>query len=185
MSKSFPEVFKVVQKIENTVQPVRGSGSHSFAMKDVNHEASWLALSNEVQELDAHAPNCTVTECGEFIERRPSSFGSTLHVDVSDERWRLSTLLLITTQSSLRLRKLTSIRLTCSQTEHHHRRRGYFHCLEVLFQPSPTGREASGFHDISFQSFTECDIDTRKELYTNAVFYGGTAMFQRIVERMT
>ena len=57
--------------------------------------------------------------------------------------------------------------------------------MEVLFQPSPTGREASGFHDTSFQSFKECDICTRKELYTNAVFHDGTAMFQRIVERMT
>ena len=57
--------------------------------------------------------------------------------------------------------------------------------MEVLFQPSPTGKEASGFHDTPFQSFTECDIYTRKELFINAVLYDGTAMFQRIVERMT
>ena len=42
MSKSFQEVCKVGQKMENTVQPVRGSSSHSFAMTDVNHEASTL-----------------------------------------------------------------------------------------------------------------------------------------------
>ena len=59
------------------------------------------------------------------------------------------------------------------------------HGAEILFQPSPTGKEASGFHDTSLQIFTKCDIYTRKELYTNAVFYDGTAMFQRIVERMT
>ena len=79
-----------MQKIENTDQLDRGSSSHSFAMKDVHHEASWLALSNEVRQQGAHAPTCTVTECGEFIERRFSSFGSTLHVHVRDECGRLS-----------------------------------------------------------------------------------------------
>ena len=33
---------------------------------------------------------------------------------------------------------------------------------KLLFQPSPTGKEASGFHDTSFQSFTRCDMYTRK-----------------------
>ena len=67
-----------MQKFENTVH-----------MNDVNHEASWLALSNAVRQLDAHAPSCTVTEYGELIERRPLSFGSTLHVYVTDESGRL------------------------------------------------------------------------------------------------
>ena len=99
-----------------------------------------------------------------------------------------ATLLLITTQSSLRLRKQSRIRPTCTQTETSSLsalRAEILHCAEILFQPSPTAKEASGFHDTSFQSVTKCNIYTRTELCTNAVFYDDTAMFQRIVDRMT
>ena len=43
-------------------------------------------------------------------------------------------------------------------------------CAEVLFQPSLTGKEASGLHDIS--SRTKCVVDIRKELYASVVFQG-------------
>ena len=60
-----------------------------------------------------------------------------------------------------------------------------FHCAEWLFQPSFTGKEASGFHDTSFQYVMKCDVYIRKELYANVVLSGGTAIFQGIVEYMT
>ena len=53
-----------------------------------------------------------------------------------------------------------------------------FRCAEVLFLPNSTGKEASGFHDTSFQHNTKCDADTRKALYANVVPSSGTAMFQ-------
>ena len=46
---------------------------------------------------------------------------------------------------------------------------GRFRCPEVLFQPSFIGKEASGIHDTTFQSFTKCDVDIRKDLYGNVV----------------
>jgi len=60
-----------------------------------------------------------------------------------------------------------------------------FRCPEVLFQPSLLGKEASGIHDTSFQSIMKCDVDIRKDLYSNIVLSGGTTMFQGIGERMT
>ena len=42
-------------------------------------------------------------------------------------------------------------------------------CAEVLFQPSLTGKEASGFHDTSFQYNTRCDADICRVLSTNFV----------------
>ena len=36
-----------------------------------------------------------------------------------------------------------------------------FHCVEELFHPSPTGKEASGFHDTFFQSNMKCDVTRR------------------------
>ena len=45
-----------------------------------------------------------------------------------------------------------------------------FLCVEVLFQPSFTGKGASGFHDNSFRNVMKCDVDIRKELYANVVF---------------
>merc|ERR1719514_35424 len=44
-----------------------------------------------------------------------------------------------------------------------------FRCPEVLFQPSFIGKEASGVHDTTFQSIMKCDVDIRKDLYSNVV----------------
>jgi len=60
-----------------------------------------------------------------------------------------------------------------------------FRCPEVLFQPSFIGKEASGIHDTTFQSIMKCDVDIRKDLYSNVVLSGGTTMFSGIGERMT
>jgi len=60
-----------------------------------------------------------------------------------------------------------------------------FRCPEVLFQPSFVGKEASGIHDTTFQSIMKCDVDIRKDLYSNVVLSGGTTMFSGIGERMT
>merc|ERR1712059_27469 len=60
-----------------------------------------------------------------------------------------------------------------------------FRCPEVLFQPSLIGKEASGVHDTSFQSIMKCDVDIRKDLYSNVVLSGGTNIFTGIGERMT
>jgi actin beta/gamma 1 len=60
-----------------------------------------------------------------------------------------------------------------------------FRCPEVLFQPGFIGKEASGIHDTTFQSIMKCDVDIRKDLYSNVVLSGGTTMFQGIGERVT
>merc|ERR1719493_100249 len=60
-----------------------------------------------------------------------------------------------------------------------------FRCPEVLFQPSFIGKEADGIHKLTYDSIQKCDIDIRKDLYTNVVLSGGTTMFAGIGERMT
>jgi len=60
-----------------------------------------------------------------------------------------------------------------------------FRCPEVLFQPSLIGKEASGIHDCTFQTIMKCDVDIRRDLYSNIVLSGGTTMFGGIAERMT
>jgi len=60
-----------------------------------------------------------------------------------------------------------------------------FRCSEVLFQPSFVGKESSGIHEMTFQSIMKCDVDVRKDLYSNVVLSGGTTMFPGIGERMT
>jgi actin len=60
-----------------------------------------------------------------------------------------------------------------------------FRCPEVLFQPSLIGMESAGIHETTYNSITKCDIDIRKDLYSNIVMSGGTTMFQGIAERMT
>jgi len=45
--------------------------------------------------------------------------------------------------------------------------------------------ESAGIHETTFNSIGKCDIDIRKDLYSNVVLSGGTTMFEGIAERMT
>ena len=41
-----------------------------------------------------------------------------------------------------------------------------------------------GFHELVYGSIMKCDIDIRKDLYSNIVMSGGTTMFPGIAERL-
>jgi len=60
-----------------------------------------------------------------------------------------------------------------------------FRCPEALFKPSMVGLEASGIHETTFNSINRCDIDVRKDLYSNIVLSGGTTMYEGLPERMS
>jgi len=60
-----------------------------------------------------------------------------------------------------------------------------FRCSEVLFQPNLIGKESMGIHQLLFDSIQKCDIDIRRELYTNAVLSGGSTMFPGISDRLS
>lgn len=47
------------------------------------------------------------------------------------------------------------------------------------------GMESLGIHDTTFQSIKQCDVDIRKDLYSNIVLSGGTTMFPGIADRMS
>ena len=51
-----------------------------------------------------------------------------------------------------------------------------FRCVEVLFQPKFTRKQASGVHDTSFRCFMKCDVDINKELCVSVVLSGGSTM---------
>merc|ERR1719283_495728 len=59
-----------------------------------------------------------------------------------------------------------------------------FRAPEVLFQPNFIGKEAEGIHKLTYDSIQKCDIDIRKDLYTNVVLSGGTTMFTGIDKRL-
>merc|ERR1719266_3162182 len=52
-----------------------------------------------------------------------------------------------------------------------------FRCPEVLFKPSLIGKESEGIHKLAYESIMKCDVDIRRDLYTNTVLSGGTTMF--------
>lgn len=47
------------------------------------------------------------------------------------------------------------------------------------------GLETVGIHDTTFNSIMKCDVDIRKDLYSNIVLSGGTTMFPGIADRMS
>jgi len=60
-----------------------------------------------------------------------------------------------------------------------------FRTPEVLFQPAFIGKEAEGIHRLTYDSIQKCDVDIRRDLYTNIVLSGGTTMFADIDKRLT
>nr|AAM77134.1 actin I [Opisthonecta henneguyi] len=60
-----------------------------------------------------------------------------------------------------------------------------FRCPEALFKPMLVGKQMQGFHEITYQSILKCDVDIRKDLYSNIVMSGGTTMFPGISERLS
>jgi len=60
-----------------------------------------------------------------------------------------------------------------------------FRAPEVLFQPAMIGREHAGIHETTYNSIMKCDVDIRKDLYSNIVLSGGTTMYHQIQDRMT
>jgi len=59
-----------------------------------------------------------------------------------------------------------------------------FRCCEPLFQPSLIGKESSGIHKLAYDSIQKCDVDIRRDLYTNTVLSGGSTMFPNIDKRL-
>ncbi|KAJ7883989.1 actin 1 [Mycena leptocephala] len=59
-----------------------------------------------------------------------------------------------------------------------------FRAPEALFTPSMVGLEAAGVHETTFNSIVKCDLDIRRDLYSNIVLSGGSTMFPGIADRM-
>merc|ERR1712154_414254 len=59
-----------------------------------------------------------------------------------------------------------------------------FRCCEPLFQPSLIGKESAGIHKLTYDSIQKCDVDIRRDLYTNTVLSGGSTMFPNIDKRL-
>jgi len=60
-----------------------------------------------------------------------------------------------------------------------------FRVPEALFQPSLVGSDVVGIQDLAFRAIMSCDVDIRKDLYSNVVLSGGSSLFQGMPERLT
>lgn len=59
-----------------------------------------------------------------------------------------------------------------------------FRCCEALFKPHLVGLEAAGVHELTFNSINKCDIDIRRDLYSNIIVSGGNTLFNGEVVRL-
>ena len=55
----------------------------------------------------------------------------------------------------------------------------------MLFDPVKFGREMPALHELVYQSIMKCDLDVRKDLYSNIVLSGGSTMFPGVPERLS
>jgi len=60
-----------------------------------------------------------------------------------------------------------------------------FECSEVLFKPNLIGYNSQGIHKLINESIMKCDVNIRRDLYSNCVLTGGTTMFPGINVRLT
>ncbi|KAK5618060.1 hypothetical protein CRENBAI_022948 [Crenichthys baileyi] len=59
-----------------------------------------------------------------------------------------------------------------------------FRCPEAFFQPSFIGEESLGVHENVYNSIMKCDVDIRRDLYSNILLSGGSTMFPGFTDRM-
>jgi len=59
-----------------------------------------------------------------------------------------------------------------------------FRAPEPLFKPNLIGKESDGIHKLTYDSIQKCDVDIRRDLYTNTVLSGGSTMFTGIDQRL-
>ncbi|KAJ3273686.1 centractin- actin- protein of the dynactin complex [Terramyces sp. JEL0728] len=60
-----------------------------------------------------------------------------------------------------------------------------FKAPEALFDPSILGKEAQGIHQSLYTAIQKCDVDIRRELYSNIILSGGSTMYPGIADRIT
>jgi len=56
---------------------------------------------------------------------------------------------------------------------------------EVFFNPGAVGKETSPMDEVIVEAVSKCDIDLRRDLYSNIVLSGGSTMFPGLKERLT
>ncbi|KAJ0030856.1 hypothetical protein Pint_13533 [Pistacia integerrima] len=59
-----------------------------------------------------------------------------------------------------------------------------FKCPEVLFDPSRTGIESGGVHEIVVRAIRQSDMDVRREMFGNLVLSGGTSLLPGLADRL-
>jgi len=59
-----------------------------------------------------------------------------------------------------------------------------FRCPEVLFNPAMIGMESIGINEAICNCVKSCDIDIRKDLFSNIILSGGTTMYAGIADRV-
>eukprot|EP01084_Bolivina_argentea_P265599 450267_1 len=59
-----------------------------------------------------------------------------------------------------------------------------FKCSELLFKPEMYNINSIGIHKLLYESITECDIDTRRDMYGNIVICGGTTFLNGFSKRL-
>lgn len=61
-----------------------------------------------------------------------------------------------------------------------------FKAPEALFHPDliKEGDETLGMHQLAHGSITECDLDVRKDLYSNTILSGGTTLYEGLPDRL-
>ena len=60
-----------------------------------------------------------------------------------------------------------------------------FRVPEALFNPSADlGVEANGIHTMTHESIMRCDMNVRRDLYSNVVLSGGTSMYPGLADRL-
>ncbi len=59
-----------------------------------------------------------------------------------------------------------------------------FRCPEILFQPTQAGFNLEGLHKYTYDSIMKCDVDVRRDLFSNIILSGGSTLFEGLSARL-
>ena len=60
-----------------------------------------------------------------------------------------------------------------------------FRCAEALFRPSLMGSSEPGLHEVIHKTIMACDVDLRKDLWSNIILSGGSTLFAGLADRLS
>jgi len=146
-----------------------------------------FALSHAIQRLDLAGRDIT-HYLKRLLQQNGNNFQSTAELEiVRDIKEKLCYVALDPEKEMMLSKKVTGMNKTYMLPDGETVSLGIerFLAPECFFNPAVIGKELPPLDDMIVEAISECDVDLRRDLYSNIVLSGGSTMYPGIKQRLT